>query len=403
MTKRFGYIDSQNLTVGGVTFLDNYKLLESTDFPNTTNLYGNHLVGTSDFDGSAWVGGEVLTEAGSIGAGTNHLGDTTYCDFNGSSSVYYNSSTFDTANESFTVGGWYQIDANTAYLIGKNDGVNANKSFQAYLDGNSQLSYLVFYNGSGGSEALNIDMPELLDGSYYHIVFVYDQSNTSMSVVVNGKVRGHHVSANLANRNNNAATKLTFCALDDSTLLSPLNGRLSDPFYQKSALTLEQIRELYVVGSQRVANKDQNNIVQILGEIANKGSSVLTFSNQNGLTNTSYTDISGWEFYIPYTGMYKIKYSFSCSVVDANDNDVAITDFRLYNKTTATLLRYGTFRLSGWTSTSSSAYHSAMLGNEVMIHATADDNISLQYAVAAGDTLNAQNGELIWEYLGQSI
>ena len=385
-------------------FLANNQLLEETDFSGgTTNLYGNHFAGTTDFDGSAWIGGEALTEVGSVASAANHLGNTTYCSFTGTQVAYYGGTAFDTSDESFTTGGWFYVNSfsGTDGLINKYTA--AQTSFQVFNSSND-LSFGVHYsNGPANRITINgKDVISDITGKWAHLAFVYDQANTSITMYVNGKIRAHTVDALLTNRYNNAATKLTVMGYDGGgSPFSRLNGRVSDFFYQKSAMTFDQIRRAYIAGTQKIANEDQNSAVQIFGEVDSKGHYLYIPANATGLTATSSTAVPDWSLDIPETGYYRIIGRFNARVTDANDNDIATMSTNLYNVTTSDTLAQYEVRASGWTSTGSSSYIDGTQTISERIYATKGDNIILRYSVVSGDSGAVFSGPKFgWEYLG---
>lgn len=330
---------SNSLIVGeaALGYLPNYQYLNGASIPSTTNAYGWHNSGGSDFDGTAWIGGINLTEIGALTARTNHLGQSVYADFDGTSdAIYLNSASFDTTNESFTAYTWFKPDnaSRSEYLMSKYVGTAANDSWRVYKD----TSYLYFAVAYNATTSITISAPADLFSDTtknYFLAAVYSQSSNTMTLYCDGKIIAHTYDTNLATRNNNANSKVTFGAYGNGTIGGgAFDGGIYECGYFKYAATFDEIRKMYVTGTKKKGYVDENDKVLINGETY-LGDYTIIVPDQTGLTNTSYADITGFELYTPISGHY--KFYLNCAQFDILGSGVS-GQLYLYNSTDAKIL-----------------------------------------------------------------
>jgi hypothetical protein len=330
------------LIARGAKILDTFHALEASDFPTAPTIYGWHNNGSSDYDDGDWVGSEALTETGALTSSTDHLGNTAFCDFDGTSDALFSEgSAFDTANEDFSVGMWVQCDsfASDSVFAAKRTTTNSEKSFYLQLASAGNILMEVYYNGSGGTGniATSTDVGNILtDGNYHHVDFTYDTSVGSMRVMVDGKVLAYEIDSNLVNaRNNSANSNFSFGGMDVSagSVTQPFNGRITEMYYSKTALTANEVRKIYAAGCQKLAVEETANVnasnVSILDGRRHNGTYRVLLSSSYNMTD-SFANVTGQTFYIPESKTYKITAEGSLNVTDA-DAASQIGRVRLYD------------------------------------------------------------------------
>ena len=306
-------------TFGGMTIIDSKDYLSSLDFLSTTGLYGWNFNESSWSNGGVWVGSENLTQVGTIGSSANHLGTSTVCAFDGTTdAAYANSSTFDTTNESFTVGGWYRANESTPLaqetFISKGGSTVASRSFQFIRQTNNNLAIKYNYDAAGGENELTIPASEVGDGNFHHVVAQYGYISCSvayLSIYIDGKCRAYKKidAIGEGNRNNNSTAKLTIGALNGSVLaINLLDGEFSDVFYKKSMIEANEIRAIYARGCQKYCVKEGSGKIIINDERQNNGFQREFLSSSTGVATTSPgTTVGNLKLYVPETGWYNIK------------------------------------------------------------------------------------------------
>ncbi len=329
----------------GSNDLVNSQLLTSVPFPDTVGLYGWNTNETTWSNGGLWIGGESLSQAGTIGLGQNHLGVSGLrVDLDGVGNAYYSAGTaFDTANESFTAGAWYRFDTTGAQmsLIGKYNSSTTERSFYLNFTGSSKkLEARMYYTNALLVES-TIEVGSVFsDSKPHHIIFQYEASQGSVRIFIDGKVRMDFRDANIVNtRFNPAAAKLSFGANNASgSTIHEFDGQISDPFYRKSVLTHEEIREIMVYGSGYQAYIDHQSKVRINGETGDKGWYEIRPSDITGLNNTSFAAVSGWTMKLPSDSFYRLHIKHEFLVNDDNDDGDFGAYSDLYNVTTSSVI-----------------------------------------------------------------
>lgn len=324
----------------GTRELPNDRLITAEYLKNTTNAYVHHLNETTWVNGGQAIGSEVLTQVGTIGTGTNHLGDTgVRGNFDGTTNAaYFNSSTFDTADESFFASLVVKPDRSIGTdedFISKWDGVAANNSFFFKRDSTGALKFRIFYNSAGGAVDLlsNIDIDNILtDGKQHRAWCMYNQSNNSMMIGLDDTILGYKIDANLATRNNNSGTKLTIGAYDDVTLVNPFDGQMSDFTYHRTDYTGDDSRRIFASGASAIGKRGTEGLIN--GEVKIDGKQPVNInispSTVSGLTNTAAADVSGWDNYAPENGNYIIRAHAFSAISDGSANGTVALFAGLY-------------------------------------------------------------------------
>lgn len=346
--KLLGHFDSEQATAGTWAstadqifigdkddgYISNYKYLDKLAIPSTTNAYGWHNNGSSDFDGSNWVGGVTATEHGSIAAATNHLGQTTYCDFDGSAD-YVTAAIGSTHTGSITLYSWFKSSAadNSNYKtimgLGSDFGGTGR---QAWIY--SRNGYLRFeiYPPSFSQVGLLVPHSTYFDGQFHLVALVYNASSLTMTVIIDGKIVAHTYNATLTSLSSITANLSVAGATSGGYLLA---GQFAEYGFFKYAATFEEIRKMYVTGTKKKGYIDENSKVLITGEQGNLGEYTIVVPNQTGLTNTSYAAVSGWELYLPEDGYYRLYANAAQYDLIGSGYSTAL---QIYNDTTSTII-----------------------------------------------------------------
>lgn len=160
--------------------------LTTAPFPNTTTLYGwNVNAGSDSATISNFVGGKDLTRTGALTSGTDHLGASTFCVFDGTNDYLSSTDAAFNFTGSFSYGGWFLATdwtpAGALYLMGRISGASG---WDLYLDGNINTRLL---GGSSASIAYT-PSPALTDGTWHHIAVTVNSSG-NMTLYVDGTSR----------------------------------------------------------------------------------------------------------------------------------------------------------------------------------------------------------------------
>lgn len=150
---------------------------------------------------------------------------------------------------SFTVGGWFRLldTGVTEMIMSKYGAVNANKSWYLTQSVAGVIELRVYYDNAGSSKFVSTPA-KVYEGTDEHHLFigVYDQTQKSIKLNINGQTKGYLENASLAARNNSAVYDLTIGALDGSgapTWFS--DSQISNCFYCDWAMKQEEINLIY--------------------------------------------------------------------------------------------------------------------------------------------------------------
>lgn len=169
--------------------------LTSTQFPNTTTLYGWNINGNGSYDDGDFIGSKALTETGALSAAVNLQGDSRFCDFDGAND--YLSSTDAVFNfiGDFSVGCWvYMADwsiTNTDYIIDRVDLGVPDGWLLRFSNTNPDLVWTVY---SGGlTSSFTWDHSSLIPG--WHHLNISRESGVETLLYVDGDLKVTHVDA----------------------------------------------------------------------------------------------------------------------------------------------------------------------------------------------------------------
>lgn len=163
--------------------------IDTGAFPNTTTLYGWLLNGGSD---TATItnafGGKDLTRTGALTSGTNHLGESVFCTFDGTNDWLSSTDAVFNFTGTFSIGGWFMA---TDWTPG------ASVEFISRLSGASGwdlfltagTGVITFRRGTGSSQLDVTPSPALTDGTWHHIVIV-SVNATSQTLYIDGSSAG---------------------------------------------------------------------------------------------------------------------------------------------------------------------------------------------------------------------
>lgn len=334
--KLLGHIDSKQATAGTWAstadeifigertertenaFLPNFRYLDESHVYTTTDFFGNHMNESSFSNGGTWIGGENLSQIGSITTAENHLGQTVACDLDGTNDIaYYNGTDFDTADEDFFQYAMIQMDAAGNDMVFSKRATNdADKSYIVQALAAGGLKIEMWYDNAGNAESFTVPglTTNFLDGKFHFLGLAYDQSANSITIYHNNKIAHHFVSANLATRNNSASCKVAFGGEDPvGTPSGFLDAKMPEVGYSKIVPTFDQVRELYVAMTKKKAYIDENGEVQILGETEHTGENgYIQYDLTVTGTNWTTTKAIG----VPYSanGAWRLRFNIKGTV-----------------------------------------------------------------------------------------
>lgn len=227
--------------------LDTNKYLTSTDFPNTTTLYGWRAPSSDSASWTAIYGGIDLTRNGALGSQADHLANTVACDFDGSNDYLSSTNAAFNFTGTFSISCWvYRSDwsinfsASSEILISRAAGVNG-----WYLMGYDSSTAIWFYNRTDNT-CTPLNSSVLSPG--WHNFIIVRNSGAYTSIFVDG----------LLLAKNATATSITA----DGTLeigsfrggSSKFTGRITDVWvHNGTAWTSEQVKKIYARGSRQFA------------------------------------------------------------------------------------------------------------------------------------------------------
>jgi len=333
------YVDAGD---GASYVIDAEHLLTIADFINDTTLYGWHNNGSADYEDGDWSGGEALTENGTgLTSSTNHLGTTAFCNFNGTDDYLSNTNVaFDTTG-SFRAGAWVKPgdQSGAQGIVGKFDNdVAANKSWAMYLNGTG-ISLELFVDDSDTNIVLNVrDMNELLDGNYHFIECIYNQTDTSIAIIVDGTTRGYMVDGALSARNNNASGVFAVGAIYNSSAVANFfGGDITEVFYQDlssdALLWINNSRKVYAAGSNKLCTEEGiTGKVKISGQLA-VSISIYPTANASVADGSEPANFTGFSVFVPENRIYKAFFSGTVRRIDGNDNGAVSAGIGIYDNT----------------------------------------------------------------------
>jgi len=298
-------------------------LLTSANFINVTDLYGWHNNGSADYDDGDWVGAKALTENGTgLSTSSNQLGLTAFCNFNGVDDFLSSIDAVFDGTDSFRCGGWIRPDDQTGEqsLISKYNTATTKRSFDLRLSTTS-IDFEVWYGDNTSVTLSTVPSLEILDGNYHHVEGIYNQTDNSLSISVDGKVSGYVINANLAARQNSADADLNFGARANAATDQFYAGDLTEFYYQDlSDDTLAWInnsRKVYAAGSGKLCTEDINDVVRILdGRTYINDYMIFILATYNIETDGTSNLATGYQLPIVEDGYYELLIFFNGSHAD---------------------------------------------------------------------------------------
>jgi len=222
-------------------------ILTDQSFPDT-DLTGDivywNLAADSNDDS---VNGKNLTNNGTAPfSGTNIFGATTSAaDLNGS--THYFSSTdafFNPGNASYTVGGWFKMDAwasGATEVLFSTAGSTSDRSFGVYKASTDILYCLSTNTASNWDTTLPMSPDTSVLSGWQHIVIRYDASADVFACFINGL---EVTKANVAAQRAASSAQFNIGAWY-ATPANYMAGEVEDVFFSNSALADEDVRKLY--------------------------------------------------------------------------------------------------------------------------------------------------------------
>jgi len=316
------------LYFGDIQQIPNNRLLEAQYFPNTTNLYGWNRFAQGTLANADWIGAENLTAIGTMAYTADHLGlANNSMNLDGATNAAYcASSTFDTANESFSCFGWVK---GTDTTLGQTwiSKMGTNNSFQLTLS--SLGIQLVVYTGAV-QKYVGGDTGNLFDGNYHFIAGVYNQADRTLTVHKDGVVIAHYYDAALSVRDNGGTSKLCFGGKWNGAFTQGYHGAMDDFGYHKFAMSPNEVRKLYAAGCRKPVTVDGAGIVRIDSKAS--VNIVIVPASVIGMSSGDVA-ITGWNLYTPEKGFYTTSALFRLGSQDDSGNDSIATDSYIYNET----------------------------------------------------------------------
>jgi hypothetical protein len=229
--------------------------LASSDFPNTTTLYGWHVNATSDSATiSNWIGAKDLTRTGALTQQADHLGNSVYCEFDGTNDYLSSSDAAFNTTGTFSLGLWAYSASwssiTSQMLIARVNSSWTNGWYVA-IDTNG---FHIWTNPASTNYGGHV---KALPAGWHH--FAISRTNGgNTNFYINGKWSGTVATTSFtAGGNLEIATAAAGAG-------AKFNGRISEVvFHSGTAWTEGEARKIYARGARRLAALDSNGTVQI--------------------------------------------------------------------------------------------------------------------------------------------
>jgi len=330
------YTDSLHLEAG-VEVLPSNHLLVAGDFPNTTTLVVYHMNGVADFDGAATIDTNTfgaLTENGTgFTSSTNHLGLTSFCNLNGVDDFGSSTAAAYDGTDSFHCEAWIKPDDQTGEqtIMSKYNTATEKRSFDFRLSV-TDIDFEVWY-GDNTSIAVTANIKtELLDGNYHHVAAIYNQTNTSLAILLDGKIVAYTIDANLSARQNSADAIFEVGARDSGGAEQFLAGDITEISYQDIASDVlawvNIARKIYAAGCQKLVTEETANVsgskVSIHDGRVSDAIIKAFINTPDTAVTSSWEDATGFKVYAPEDGLYRITTEFTGRVYDNGGTSAAL-------------------------------------------------------------------------------
>lgn len=260
---------AQGIAIGkntrDIVVIQDYTQIKTVGSAN--QQMAGHILDTDSFGGGSpeaiWRLDDLTDDSGNSNTLTNisstpftatdPFGNASSCaDFDGSADCLHATGTAFDDTGSFSTGAWiypHRGSGTNEMIISKLSSSDANRSFYL-MRGNSgtELYLMVYYNDSGGYVPTKIDDYVIPQNEWSFVCGVYNQSAETLELYVNGEVVASVEDSNLSSRNNSSGADLTIGAYDGSgTPDEFFDGRISNAFYAKYAMTSWEIQQKYAV------------------------------------------------------------------------------------------------------------------------------------------------------------
>ena len=218
--------------------------IATTPFPNTTTLYGWAINGGSDVTPIPNVfGGIDLTRTGALSSATDHLGASTFCDFDGTNDWLSSSNAAFNFTASFSFGGWFYIDnfSDSRVLVARLS--SGSNGWWSYYDTGPVVAFETF---SGGVSTSLHTSPTLSvsAATWFHVVFTRT-ANTNTKIYINGSLISTDSDTS---ENITAGGNLEIGSNTGGS--NKLNGRAQDVFIHKdTVLADDDVNRIYKWGA----------------------------------------------------------------------------------------------------------------------------------------------------------
>jgi len=283
-----------NLGLQGSEVIDSDNQLVAADFPNAVTLYGQNMDSASaDGVAAAYTGGtfgtaKTFTVRGAeLTAAADVLADAThYCVFGGSAYLESTDATIKAATGTFSVPIWvYQADWATTAADGIVSCTSANmqNGWEMKLTTTEDLTVATYNANATATMTLTANTAGLSVG-WHHIVWVHTNA-ASDKIYIDGNLAAGATDTS----NTYAAGGLELCLGASNNHTALLTGRLDEfALHSATALTDDQVRQIYARSAKKFAVKDANTNV-IIPQNCSSGVYTPTLTNTtNVAASTAY-------------------------------------------------------------------------------------------------------------------
>lgn len=157
---------------------------------------------------------------------------------------------YDVASGNLTIACWFKTSLATSGqgIVEKLQVTGSNPGFMVRLANASNTNIYCYYAGVSGAMASNeiTATASLRDGTWKHLVVVFDRTNTLCTAYVDGVAQGTLSMSAVAGSTDNTGNLYVGCAWNNSF---PFNGQLDEVLMFNRALTANEVIRLYANGT----------------------------------------------------------------------------------------------------------------------------------------------------------
>lgn len=309
-----------SVQVSDVTLLDNNSYLTNAECVGASSgtIYGWHINQSTDAATvSNWTGGIDLTRNGNLTQQPDHLGNSVFCEFDGTNDYLSSGDATFSTTGNFSMAIWaYKADWSTFAanysLATRNDGTNG-WNWQM-LSGSGNL--YAWTANSGAPTELYGPPSTGLSAGWHHFAWVRDSSG-SMHFYIDGVRGAMRASAAMTT---NAGNTLRVGA--DSSAGQKWPGRLAEYVYCNGIWSENEVKRIYAKGARHLAYSQTDGSITI-------PQNAFTFYPRRALWFTSTP--AGWSTYyafgIPYVdqmGQWRLRFNIEGSLTATSNINLNI-------------------------------------------------------------------------------